>query len=179
MDNNDIRRDILRLLHALHDESRTDLIECARLADRLKIPASRVAGNIQYLKDKQYIEVVIHKHGSRRFEYAKITSAGMDLVKNPAELNGTFPPQEVHYHYHGDYFNVKVGDHATNVVIGKDIYQLNVGSLHPLGEVVGRLMEQVSAQGDLAQPAIVEVENRLKEMLNIVREPELDLGALP
>jgi len=178
MDNEAIRRDILRLLYALHDEDPTDLIECARLAERLQIPKARVVGNIRYLEDKEYITVIVHRRGTRRYEFAQITSGGIELVERPEKLDEAFPRQEIHYHYHGDYINVEMGDHNTNVVIGKGIYQFNVGSLHPLGEVVNRLIKEVSTQKDLPASAIEEVERRFREMLSILREPEPDLGAL-
>jgi len=179
MDNEATQRDVLRLLYALHDEDPPGLIECKRLAERLQMPKAQVAGSIRKLERKGYIDVVARQRGAVRFEFVQITPDGIDLVEHLDKLDGEFPRQEVHQHiYFGDRVEVTVGDHATNVAIGKGVYQVNVGSQHPLGEVVSRLIEKVSTQEDLSDLAVEEVEGQFKEMLSILREPEPDLGAL-
>lgn len=106
-----------------YNEDPEDMIENQRLAKRLQLSDTQITSNLEYLSGKGYVELTYVPRGKRVFRFVQITVDGIDLVEHPEKFEATFPKQEVHHHYHGDYYNVKVGDNNTNVVIGKGVYQ--------------------------------------------------------
>jgi len=131
-DNSIIQQNIMHLLYRRHNQDPDDLIECTRLAEQLQIPKTRVASNVRMLEEEEYVTTVVHRRGSRRYEFVQITTKGVLVVEHPERI-GEPLRQEVHHHYHGDYINVKVGDHSRGLAIGKEIRQVNVDGLDSAG----------------------------------------------
>jgi hypothetical protein len=177
MDNVQIRRQILQLLYDELRDNPPGGVELSEIANRLAQGQQAIQFNINYLAEKELIEISKTMIRPRTFLFIQITATGIDLVEDPNEFNNRFPPQVVQ-NIIGDKFEVVVGDNASNVAVGKDIRQ--IASIAPDADGLAQictayLYELQDASGPDA-PQLADVAAALERLERTLADDDPDLG---
>lgn len=172
------RRRILKMLYDTRRRSQPGAVERREFVSSLDISARDVQFHIDYLVDKGLVQAMSPSGGKRIYTFYTITVKGIDLVEDPSEFNDKFPPQVVVQNVLGDKLNITIGDHNSNVSVGKNIkHTLEIGSSTKTLSDVCALFIQDLGNALAMEPDrmvyIVELVHRLERNLT---EPEIDIG---
>lgn len=88
MDNNEIRRNILKILYETKLENPHGHPDHSFINEKLNITSNLLRFNIKYLEEKGYLKITWFSDGGF---LADITSYGIDIAENNSELNQHFP----------------------------------------------------------------------------------------
>lgn len=179
MNNVEIRRKILRILYETYHFNSNDAITINELADELNISVERVKSNVLYLCDPQ--KELLHLSevqvaGGKIYTFVKINPAGIDLVEDPNEFNKRFPPKMFFQHVAGDNLQVTIGDNASEVIVGKDIFGVQFGASQNLQEVCVQFIQNSSNDFELEGPPAAQIKLLLNSLIALIESEDFNLG---
>ena len=110
MNNNEIRREILKLLYNQRRRCASHVRKEFLIKNlNEKIDYEKLIFHIEYLIEKEYITTKNFTDGFITTEEISITANGMDLVENPEALNSEFPLKITNYNIKNS-FGFSTGD---------------------------------------------------------------------
>ena len=104
MNNNQIRRKIIEELYKSNEEKPGVTTPHGILRNKLGIEDNELDRNINYLKEKGYIELIT----AMNYYAAKITHKGIDLLEDDNEFNTKFPLLNINQNIVKDSTNVNI-----------------------------------------------------------------------
>lgn len=178
MDEVQIRRRILQMLYEERRRQLPGALEYSELARHLALTSQEVRFNVSYLAEKELVESSKSTVGQRIFFFVQITAKGIDLVEDPNEFNNRFPPQVVVQNVLGDKLDIVIGDHASNVSVGKDIvHVVQFGaSNQSLTAICAKFLEETRAKLALTPEQMESITTQVHNLTNILAQEEPDLG---
>lgn len=194
MNNIQLRREILKHLYKDYYREWDATLEEEELANKLHLPLVQVRGSLKYLLEKELVQTSRMQFGARFFTYVRITAKGIDLIEDESEFNRAFPPQIIYQYVAGNHLQVTVGDNATYVggdlfkatigdnvqvsqlAIGKDIVQIDVGANADLNQVREGFRQAVS--GKLAVSGDDSFETQIARLERELAAKEPNLGEI-
>jgi hypothetical protein len=168
-----IRRNILTFLY--DNSLQKTSIEASELTKALDLPLDGLIGHLDYLAQKELLRV--HETSlpnGATYRFINITAAGTDLVDDPNEFNQRFPSQVIHQHIAGDLIDVEIGDNASQVVVGKDIINIDRASSFNLTQVA---TEYLNSFGE-TDPNFVCLTDELVRLQQAIGKRIIDLGEI-
>jgi DNA-binding MarR family transcriptional regulator len=178
MDEVRIRRQILQTLYDKRRREPPGALEYSELARHLALTPQDVQFNVSYLAEKGLVEISKPTIGRRTFVFVQITASGMDIKEDANEFNRRFPPQVVVQNVLGDKLDIVIGDHASNVSVGKGIVpvvQLGA-STRPLADVCSKFLEDIRTGLAFTPEQITRITDQVYNLANILAEEDPDLG---
>lgn len=178
MNNIQIRRRILQILYEAHNSSPHNAIEREELAKILGVPLNKIQNNLVYLSDPKKNLITLKKTSIefRTFHFVQITATGIDLVDEPSEFNSSFPPQVIYQYVAGDKLEVQIGDNASDIIVGKDIYKIQFGENHSLQDICDRYLTALKNDFDLTLEYEKGIESRLQKLQDTLQCDVPNLG---
>lgn len=176
MDNNSVRRKILRMLSQKLSSGPSKAVALEELARDLDIDLETVEKNVSYLSDpsKRFIQLEKVSMGRRTYTLAHITAAGIDLLEDPSEFNNRYPPQIIYQYIGGDNLAVSIGPYASEVTVGKDIVKLQFGGNHKLEEACELYIDSLESR---SKPDVkAEVCQLIRELKTLLKDENVNLG---
>lgn len=169
----DIRRSILQVLYDKQKLNHHGSMERSQIVKELASTTDSVQSSLNYLVGKGFVDVIERTRGSRTFHFVKITTAGIDFLEGPSEFS---KPQSVIQNIFGD--NITVGDHASNVSVGKGINHIvQMGATTEDIDLVGEKFIQ-EFRGDVASnpDKAKMIKQHFQRLMEILSQEEIDLG---
>jgi len=180
MDDVRIRRLILRELYDKRRHEPSAAIERSELAQHLGLTPQDARFHLGYLAEKGLVEISTTTVGQRVFALVHITAAGIDLTEDPNEFNNRFPPQIIIQNVLGDKLDIVIGDHASNVSVGKDVvHTVHFGAdTRTLTGVCAKFAEDIRTSVKLGPKRIEWIEDQLSRLVDLLTHEDPDLGEI-
>jgi len=172
-------RRILRILYNTRKRERPGAVERSELADSLGLSSEDVQFHIDYLVEKGLITVLASPAGQQTFQFVRITAKGVDLVTDPSEFNRWFPPQVIIQNILGDKLDIEIGDHASNVSVGKDIVHIQIGAdAHSLSDVCAWFVQDLGTALEPEPEKEAQIAKQISRLMRVLTGPDPDLGEI-
>ncbi|MCG3141653.1 MAG: hypothetical protein HDKAJFGB_02967 [Anaerolineae bacterium] len=179
MDDLQIRRNILNALYALYKRDPLGAIERNDLARKLNLPSTLLDRNIFYLSDRNFVHSEsIDTDEGRIYHFVRIAGPGIDLVEDPNEFNAKFPQAVIYQQIKGDYFEVKMGDNNSQVIVGKNIVSVPFGVNNSLPEACKLFVDSLSKNAELDSKQIQTTVAELEKLQQQLTSEEINLGEI-
>ncbi len=157
MDNNQIRRKILKSLYEVERNTPGMDIYSPEIKQKLGIDDTKLNFNINYLENEGYIDVSRYADGE--FD-AKIKSSGINLVEDNLRFNKLFPSIN---------FTQNIVQNSTGVVIGSGKVNVNIDESISLKESFINLYQEIEGQKNEYL-----IKNKLEELEGEFNKNQID-----
>lgn len=180
MDEVRVRRLILQALYKERKREPQGAIERSELVRRLALTPQDVQFNVGYLAEKGLVRISKPTVGRRIFVFVHITADGIDLAEDPNEFNNRFPPQVIVQNVLGDKLDIVIGDHASNVSVGKGIvHVVQFGaSTRTLTDVCWKFIQDIHTSATLNPEQIARITDQVHSLAEILAQEDPNLGEI-
>jgi DNA-binding MarR family transcriptional regulator len=180
MDEVRARRLILQALYKERKREPQGAIERSQLAQRLALTPQDAQFNVGYLAEKGLVRISKPTVDRRKFFFVHITAEGIDLIEDPNEFNNRFPPQVIVQNVLGDKLDIVIGDHASNVSVGKGIlHVVQLGaSTRTLTDICSKFIQEFDTALTLNPEQIALIADQVYSLADILAQEDPDLGEI-